>query len=163
PRPFDPTQFAAKVQHILRLKDAQDRADLLARHLLAVNRQLEHSLRARSHDVRQAQDALLFVMAKLAESCGGESAGHQRRLERYDGTGYPDRLAGQEIPAAARLVAVADAYDSLRRKQPHKPVLSHAEAARRLVYESDGAFDPLVLKAFELCQERFERIFLEVI
>ena len=52
--------------------------------------------------------------------------------ERYDGTGYPDRLAGEAIPAAARLVAVADVYDALRRQRFHKPAFEHAEAVRIL-------------------------------
>jgi response regulator RpfG family c-di-GMP phosphodiesterase len=82
-KPFDPRQLAAKVQYTLRLKDAQDRADVLAHNLLLTNQQLEHSLHARASDVRQAQDALLFGMAKMAESKEDETAGHLRRLQLY--------------------------------------------------------------------------------
>src|SRR5206468_5265361 len=83
PKPLDAQQLAAKVQYNLRLKDAQDRTALLARHLLLSNRQLEHSLQARACDVRQAHDALLFAMAKIAESREGETPGHLRRLQLY--------------------------------------------------------------------------------
>ena len=83
--------------------------------------------------------------------------------ERWDGAGYPDRLAGEAIPPAARLTALADVYDGLRRKRSHKPAFSHARAVECILREMDGAFDPAVLRAFEACQERFQRIFLSVI
>jgi HD-GYP domain-containing protein (c-di-GMP phosphodiesterase class II) len=82
--------------------------------------------------------------------------------ERYDGTGYPDRLSGETIPAAARLVAIADVYDALRRKRSHKPAFDHAEAARTLLERSDGQFDPAVLKAFQERQQDFERIYRDI-
>jgi HD-GYP domain-containing protein (c-di-GMP phosphodiesterase class II) len=82
--------------------------------------------------------------------------------ERYDGTGYPDRLCGDEIPAAARLVSLADVYDALRRRRVHKPPLSHADTVRILLEESTGQFDPYVLRAFEARQQDFERIFREI-
>jgi response regulator RpfG family c-di-GMP phosphodiesterase len=261
PHPLDLTALAAKVQHALRVKDAQDRADRYAQHLLRINRQLHNSLAARAGDVRKTQDAMLFAMAKLAESRDGETAGHLRRLqqyvvclarflqddatwkpivdapflaqlerctplhdigklvlpdqillkpasltpeerrimqqhtivgcaildaigreygesldflstargivrhhhERFDGSGYPDKLAGDAIPAPARLVALADVYDALRRKRPHKPALSHARAADTILHEMNSAFDPAVLRAFAACHERFQRIFLAVV
>jgi putative two-component system response regulator len=83
--------------------------------------------------------------------------------ERFDGTGYPDRLQGEAIPPAARLVALADVYDALRRKRFHKPALSHARAADVVLREMSAAFDPAVLRAFAACHERFQRIFLAVV
>jgi HD-GYP domain-containing protein (c-di-GMP phosphodiesterase class II)/tRNA A-37 threonylcarbamoyl transferase component Bud32 len=77
--------------------------------------------------------------------------------ERWDGEGYPDRLAGQEIPHAARLVAVADVYDSLRRDRPHRPGLPHADATAA-VLASRGQFDPAVLGAFEAIEKQFEEV-----
>ena len=50
--------------------------------------------------------------------------------ERYDGSGYPDRLAGEAIPLAARLVAVADVYDALRCRRLYKPALPHPAAVQ---------------------------------
>jgi HD-GYP domain-containing protein (c-di-GMP phosphodiesterase class II) len=83
------------------------------------------------------------------------------RHERFDGCGYPDRLAGEAIPAAARLVAVADVYDALRRRRFHKPALGHAAAVRVLLHHSAGQFDPSLLRALEACQHEFERIYRE--
>src|SRR5262249_10457540 len=68
-KPLVLRHLTAKVLYLLRLKDAQDRSDMMARHLLLANRQLEDSLQARSGDVRQAHDAILFAMAKMTESC----------------------------------------------------------------------------------------------
>jgi response regulator RpfG family c-di-GMP phosphodiesterase len=260
PHPLDPTRLAAKVESLLRDKAARDLADRFARQVVTMNRQLQQSLASRARDVRRAQDALLFAMAKMAEARDGESAGHLRRVqqfstclaeallaapgwrsavdgtfaddvgrcaplhdigklglpdaalsrpgplspverrlmqthttlggdiidavrreygealgvlataravvrhhhERWDGTGYPDRLAGEAIPHAARVVALADVYDTLRRQRPHKPAMSHAQAAQVILQESPGAFDPQVLRVFAALQDRFQRIFAAV-
>jgi putative two-component system response regulator len=82
--------------------------------------------------------------------------------ERFDGTGYPDGLAGEAIPPAARLVALPDVYDALRRKRCHKPALAHEEAVRILLEGSDGHFDPAVLQAFEACHEKFRKIYQQI-
>ncbi|MBK1725500.1 HD domain-containing phosphohydrolase [Halorhodospira neutriphila] len=82
--------------------------------------------------------------------------------ERYDGTGYPDGLAGDAIPLSARLVQLADVYDALRTERPYKPAFSH-EQARRIILEGDGRtapehFDPEILRAFERNAAAFDRI-----
>jgi response regulator RpfG family c-di-GMP phosphodiesterase len=260
-KPFNPRELLAKVQHAFQQKDALDQYDRLHRNLRSSNDQLEHSLVARDSDVRQAQNALLFAMAKMAESRDGETSGHLRRLqqyvhclgaktaedlgwasianprfleelrrcvplhdigkialpdqillkpgpldaveraqmerhtligydileslarahggslpflgmamaivrshhERFDGKGYPDRLHGDNIPEAARLVAIADVYDALRRKRHHKPAIPHAQTVRQIVEGSPGQFDPFLLRTFAACENDFERIFSEVI
>ena len=82
--------------------------------------------------------------------------------ERFDGTGYPDRLVGEAIPASARLTAVADVYDALRRRRVHKLALSHAETVTMITQESEGQFDPVLVAAFGRCAGEFERIFREI-
>jgi putative two-component system response regulator len=79
--------------------------------------------------------------------------------ERYDGAGYPDHLSGEAIHAAARLTAVADVYDALRRRRAHKPALTHAEAVVVITEQSGGQFDPALVSAFERCADEFEQIF----
>ena len=82
-KPFNLRELLAKVQHAALQKDALDQYDKLHRNLRSSNDQLEHSLVARDVDIRQAQDALLFAMAKMAESRDGETPGHMRRLQWY--------------------------------------------------------------------------------
>lgn len=71
--------------------------------------------------------------------------------ERWDGSGYPMGLAREEIPLAARLVAVADVYDALRSDRPYKDAQDHAQAMTRLLHGDarigPAQFDPQVLDA----------------
>ncbi len=259
PKPFEPRQLLAKVGHALRLVDAQERIYILKEQLMLTNDQLQQSLKSRAEDMRQAHDALLFTMAKMAESRDGETPGHLRRLqlyahvlteqaarkapwqglvderflddlerciplhdigkiglpesvllkpgaltpsertlvethpligdrllevlgqehghsleflgmaraivrhhhERYDGRGYPDRLSGEEIPAAARVAAIADVYDALRRQRQHKAAMPH-EKAIYILHNSPGQFDPTLLTALSVCAEEFERIYRDI-
>ena len=83
--------------------------------------------------------------------------------ERWDGSGYPAGLRGEEIPLAARITTIADQYDALRTLRPYKPAFSH-EATMRIITEGDGRtlpthFDPRVLDGFALNGRRFEEIF----
>jgi diguanylate cyclase (GGDEF)-like protein/putative nucleotidyltransferase with HDIG domain len=68
--------------------------------------------------------------------------------ERWDGQGYPDGLKGEEIPLTARILAVADAYDTLRGARPYRPAHPR-DKARQIVSESSGTrFDPMVVRYF---------------
>ncbi|BEQ16159.1 hypothetical protein FAK_32250 [Desulfoferula mesophila] len=68
--------------------------------------------------------------------------------ERWDGEGYPDGLAGKEIPLLARVVAVADAYDAMTSDRSYRPLRTMAEAVRELVNASGTQFDPMVVEGF---------------
>jgi putative nucleotidyltransferase with HDIG domain len=67
--------------------------------------------------------------------------------ERWDGSGYPDGLAGEEIPFAARILCVADVYDALTTARSYRDSLSHARAAE-VMRTSTGQFDPHLLGTF---------------
>jgi diguanylate cyclase (GGDEF)-like protein len=69
--------------------------------------------------------------------------------ERWDGTGYPDRLAGAEISLGARVVAVCDAFDAMVSERPYARALSHHEAVAELRRCAGTQFDPAVVDAFE--------------
>ncbi|MFK7959348.1 MAG: HD-GYP domain-containing protein [Phycisphaerales bacterium] len=78
--------------------------------------------------------------------------------ERFDGTGYPFGLAGEDIPIAARIVALADVYDALRAERVYKDAYTH-EAARDIILEHAGThFDPDVVRAFMAHEAAFRSI-----
>jgi putative nucleotidyltransferase with HDIG domain len=75
--------------------------------------------------------------------------------ERWDGSGYPDGLAGEAIPLAARLVAVADVYDALTSERPYRAALTPAEARQHLEAQAGRMLDPRAVAAFlELTRDR---------
>jgi response regulator RpfG family c-di-GMP phosphodiesterase len=256
-KPFGIPELRARVKSALRLKDAQDRSDILNQHLLSVNAELESNLTARDGTIVEARNALVMALAKLVEYRSTEDRLHLFRLQRYcralaeeaaklpvfsgiidekfiqtlvdvvplhdigtvgvpdhvllkpgrldadelllmqahttvgaetlsevarqygfaagffqmgidvarhhherfDGTGYPDRLAGSEIPLSARIVAIADVYDALRTRRPHKPSLSHRTATMTILDNSPGHFDPALLLAFQRVLDQFDSIF----
>ena len=82
--------------------------------------------------------------------------------ERFDGTGYPDRLAGSAIPLSAHLVALSDVYDALRSRRVYKPALSHAATIQVMLEGSSGHFDPTLLQMFQRCHPLLERISKEL-
>ncbi|MHC4947264.1 MAG: HD-GYP domain-containing protein [Planctomycetota bacterium] len=83
------------------------------------------------------------------------AAGHH---EWFDGTGYPGRIAGEAIPLAARIVAIADVYDAVTSRRVYKDAMP-PEAAARIVVEGAGRqFDPVVAEAFLRCRDEFARL-----
>lgn len=255
-KPLSISQFLSRVKAALRLKAAQDRTDLLNRHLVAINAELEQNLTMRDGDLADASHALVMALAELVSYRDTESSSDSNRIksycrclakaaarfptfsaqldsnfiqllescallrdigkvgipdhillkpgqlepderlimqahttigsdtlqkvaqqhrfdtpflkmacqiarhhhERFDGRGYPDRLAGDDIPLAARIVAIVDVYDALRSRRPHKPALSHTVAMQSMTESSAGQFDPLLWQAFRMCAGDFERI-----
>jgi PAS domain S-box-containing protein len=77
--------------------------------------------------------------------------------EKWDGTGYPEQLKGEEIPLSARIVALADVYDALTSDRSYRKALSHEEAYR--IMEKDKlSYDPRIWQIFENNQPEFCRI-----
>jgi putative nucleotidyltransferase with HDIG domain len=68
--------------------------------------------------------------------------------ERWDGTGYPDRLRGEEIPLGARIVSVCDAYEAMTANRSYREAVSHEVACEELRHFSSTQFDPDVVEAF---------------
>jgi len=76
--------------------------------------------------------------------------------ERWDGSGYPNGLAGIAIPLAARIVALADVYDALTSVRSYKSAYSHEQARALIVAESGGHFDPRIVSAFVRGERHFK-------
>jgi response regulator RpfG family c-di-GMP phosphodiesterase len=259
-KPFSVVQLRARVKTALRLKDAQDRSDVLNRELLTVNAELEQALEARDGELLRARNGLVLALAKIVEHRSTETGRHLLRLQRYcrvlaeeaatvpalatviddnliraledaaplhdigkaalpdhilnkpgpldpierllmqshttigadtlrevarqhpfatgflhiaidiarshherwDGTGYPDRLAGEDIPLVARLVAITDVYDALRSRRVYKPGLTHHTTVLTMTEGSPGHFDPVLLDVFRRIAPQFDRIFREL-
>lgn len=78
--------------------------------------------------------------------------------EKWNGTGYPHGLKGEEIPLAARIVSLADVYDALRSVRVYKDGMSHQQAKEIIIKDSGEHFDPIVVKAFLEKEEVFMNI-----
>jgi putative two-component system response regulator len=78
--------------------------------------------------------------------------------EKWDGSGYPEKLAGEAIPVSARLMAVADVYDALISRRVYKPPFPHDEAVQIIRAGRDQHFDPDMVDAFVAVQGEFKAI-----
>ncbi|MFV0388346.1 MAG: diguanylate cyclase [Pyrinomonadaceae bacterium] len=77
--------------------------------------------------------------------------------ENWNGTGYPDRLSGEKIPLTARILSIADAYDTLRGARPYRPSVSKEEARRFIMGLSGSQFDPQLVDLFLRNLSSFEQ------
>lgn len=258
-KPFSLVQLRARVKSALKLKDAQDRSEILNGHLMTLNAELERGVTSRDSELLLARGAMVLALAKLVEQRSAETGAHLIRLQKYcrvlgeaarkipsygdrisldflqviedaaplhdigkaavpdyilnkpgrldphervlmeahttngadtlqevarryrfatgflqmaidiarhhhekwDGSGYPDRLSGEEIPLAARLIAICDVYDALRSRRVYKPSLSHNMAFMTMVDASPGHFDPGLLQVFRNISHKFDEIYRE--
>jgi putative two-component system response regulator len=78
--------------------------------------------------------------------------------EKWDGSGYPDGLSGEDIPLAGRIMALADVYDALRSKRPYKEAFSHEKSLKIIPDGSGKHFDPAVVDAFVSLEAEFAEI-----
>jgi HD domain-containing protein len=88
------------------------------------------------------------MIAPLASWLGPWALAVEQHHERWDGTGYPRRLAGEAISLGGRIVAVADAFETMTAARPYKRAMTVAAARQELVNCSGKQFDPVVVRAF---------------
>ena len=74
--------------------------------------------------------------------------------ERYDGSGYPNGLRGDDIPISAQVVAIADVYDELTGDSPYSGTVQHAEVSEMILSGKCGAFNPVLLKVLQFSADR---------
>jgi putative nucleotidyltransferase with HDIG domain len=85
----------------------------------------------------------------------------QYHHEHYDGTGYPEGLIGEHIPLGARIIALADSYDSMTSTRPYRKPLSPGEARNELLKCSGKQFDPRLVSVFsDILKEMEEILFM---
>ena len=75
--------------------------------------------------------------------------------ERWDGSGYPDGLVGEEVSLCARIMAVADVYDALTSARAYKGAFAHAESHDIIVAGAGTQFDPEIVEAFVSVADQF--------
>ena len=158
------------------LADVADLAEAVARRLKVPPNQI-HTIRqaAELHDVGKlaipeeilnkpgslTEDEWEFVKRHTvigqrilgsAPTLGGAAKIVRSTHERWDGAGYPDQLAGNEIPLGARIIAVCDAFDAMMSRRPYAPALRQESAMRELFRCAGKQFDPEVVEAFAAVQ-----------
>jgi response regulator RpfG family c-di-GMP phosphodiesterase len=84
----------------------------------------------------------------------------QHHHERYDGTGYPDGLAGEQIPLGARIIAISDSYDSMTSDRPYRKPLNNGDAKSELLKNAGKQFDPKLVSLFLDVLKEMEEVFL---
>ncbi|MDR2215258.1 MAG: two-component system response regulator [Nevskiaceae bacterium] len=107
------------------------------------------------HDAIVAAEGSLDAPSSFLQFAREITYCHQ---EKWDGSGYPQGLAGEAIPLSARLMAVADVYDALISKRVYKPAFSHEKAVEMMRAERGTHFDPVVLDAFLDIADQFRTI-----
>jgi response regulator RpfG family c-di-GMP phosphodiesterase len=109
------------------------------------------------------------LLQRVAETMG--KAGEFLRMamqvarshhEQFNGKGYPDRLSEDQIPLAARIVAVVDSYEAMRSRRSYQPTLPHEAACEVILEASPGKYDPRVLEAFRRCSDKFETTYQQI-
>ncbi|QQO09073.1 HD-GYP domain-containing protein [Breznakiella homolactica] len=78
--------------------------------------------------------------------------------EKWDGTGYPTGLMGEDIPLSARIVAIADVYDALISIRPYKKAFTHEDSVEIIINDSERHFDPYLVELFGECTDVFKPI-----
>ena len=97
-----------------------------------------------------------IVSTPLMQTAVDIIAGHH---EKFDGSGYPRGISGEDIPLAGRIVAMADVFDALTSKRPYKEAFSIETALSIIEGDMKNSFDPEVVSAFKLALPEVRRVY----
>jgi putative two-component system response regulator len=117
----------------------------------AITRAMERALAGSDEVLGNLADGAFAFMETAREI----ALGHH---EKWDGSGYPAGLKGDEIPISARLMALADVFDALLSRRIYKPSMSFDEVSRIIVAERGRHFDPVIVDAFLALRPRFAEV-----
>lgn len=98
-----------------------------------------------------------FILSRMAGQMARDIALFHH--EKWDGTGYPYQLKGNQIPVSARIVALGDVYDALRMKRHYKPSYTHEKTIEIIVENKGLHFDPEIIDTFLLLDKQFKEVF----
>lgn len=98
----------------------------------SIKKHVEHGVKI-LEDIKQLKDVVEII---------------KYHHERFDGSGYPYGIKGDEIPLNARIISIADSYDSMVSNRSYRKGLSHEEAMKKIIEQSGRQFDPVIVKAF---------------
>lgn len=120
----------------------------------------------RSEEWKELEEHPVYGYRYIIENLGEEYQLAARWVrwhhERWDGTGYPDRLAGEQIPLPARILAVVDAYCAMSQERPHRQAMSPERVMAELESESGLRFDPQIIELFGVGDAQPQGTALEV-
>ena len=125
--------------------------------LTAVEFDLMKSHTTLARDAIEQAEKNLGFQAELLHTLKELAYSHQ---EKWDGSGYPQGLAGEQIPLSARLTAMADVYDALITDRVYKAGVPHSQAVAVIFQERASHFDPDLVDAFMEIQDQFQAIAL---
>jgi putative two-component system response regulator len=104
------------------------------------------------------------IVDRMIKQTGEEDFLHNAKLfaeyhhERWDGTGYPQGLAGTEIPLQGRIMAIADVYDALVSSRPYKEAFTNEEAVQIITTMAGKHFDPKIVEVFLQVKDQFKAV-----
>lgn len=112
----------------------------------------------KSHTTRGSEllDSIKDIWDEQYQKAGYEICRHHH--ERYDGKGYPDGLAGEDIPISAQIVSVADVYDALVSERVYKKAFSKDEAFHMILNGECGIFSPKLLECLRNVRKQYEEL-----
>ncbi|MBI2070743.1 MAG: HD domain-containing protein [Elusimicrobia bacterium] len=112
----------------------------------------EEAAEMKKHAIR-GYEMLQNFRSPLLRKAGQIALSHH---EKFDGTGYPNKLKGEQIPLEARIVTLADSFDAMTSKRVYKAALSFEQAAEEIRNHSGRQFDPMLADAFLKNKKQFE-------
>ncbi len=111
-------------------------------------REMQRHAQVGAEILAQSHSSLLQLASDIAVS----------HHERWDGQGYPNRLAGENIPLCGRIVAIADNFDALTTERPYKEAWSCQKTVSHILERAGSQFDPACVRAFEMALPRIREI-----